>query len=253
MRGLSGAVVIDNGDGTVTKSGGIPERTREQGEWLIQHGSHVFPNVVSLLDDGYIMEKLDYIDYWDIDNSFVHVALLRHVWSQPAVVPPTTNTHRLLKEKMQATIDHHLSGLISSATAAAIIANATAAAVGAYRLKHSLTHGDPTAENVMSREGYGNVLIDPIRATEVVPDSPAVDIGKMLQSAYGWEHAKYNNGMLAYTHNDIADIVNDEELLEVGEAWAVIHVMRAIPYVKRNMPESMPRVIEVLHKAIERA
>jgi hypothetical protein len=105
----------------------------------------------------------------------------------------------------------------------------------------------------MSREGYGNVLIDPIRATEVVPDSPAVDIGKMLQSAYGWEHAKYNNGMLAYTHNDIADIVNDEELLEVGEAWAVIHVMRAIPYVKRNMPESMPRVIEVLHKAIERA
>jgi hypothetical protein len=250
---LSGAVVIDNGDGTVTKSGGIPERTREQGEWLIQHGSHVFPNVVSLLDDGYIMEKLDYIDYWDIDNSFVHVALLRHVWSQPAVVPPTTNTHRLLKEKMQATIDHHLSGLISSATAAAIIANATAAAVGAYRLKHSLTHGDPTAENVMSREGYGNVLIDPIRATEVVPDSPAVDIGKMLQSAYGWEHAKYNNGMLAYTHNDIADIVNDEELLEVGEAWAVIHVMRAIPYVKRNMPESMPRVIEVLHKAIERA
>jgi hypothetical protein len=253
VRGLSGAVVIDNGDGTVTKSGGIPERTREQGEWLIQHGSHVFPNVVSLLDDGYIMEKLDYIDYWDIDNSFVHVALLRHVWSQPAVVPPTTNTHRLLKEKMQATIDHHLSGLISSATAAAIIANATAAAVGAYRLKHSLTHGDPTAENVMSREGYGNVLIDPIRATEVVPDSPAVDIGKMLQSAYGWEHAKYNNGMLAYTHNDIADIVNDEELLEVGEAWAVIHVMRAIPYVKRNMPESMPRVIEVLHKAIERA
>lgn len=253
MRGLSGAVVIDNGDGTVTKSGGIPERTREQGEWLIQHGSHVFPNVVSLLDDGYIMEKLDYIDYWDIDNSFVHVALLRHVWSQPAVVPPTTNTHRLLKEKMQATIDHHLSGLISSATAAAIIANATAAAVGAYRLKHSLTHGDPTAENVMSREGYGNVLIDPIRATEVVPDSPAVDIGKMLQSAYGWEHAKYNNGMLAYSHNDIADVVNDEELFEVGEAWAVIHVMRAIPYVKRNMPESMPRVIEVLHKAIERA
>jgi hypothetical protein len=253
VRGLSGAVVIDNGDGTVTKSGGIPERTREQGEWLIQHGSHVFPNVVSLLDDGYIMEKLDYIDYWDIDNSFVHVALLRHVWSQPAVVPPTTNTHRLLKEKMQATIDHHLSGLISSATAAAIIANATAAAVGAYRLKHSLTHGDPTAENVMSREGYGNVLIDPIRATEVVPDSPAVDIGKMLQSAYGWEHAKYNNGMLAYSHNDIADVVNDEELFEVGEAWAVIHVMRAIPYVKRNMPESMPRVIEVLHKAIERA
>ena len=252
MRGLSGAIVIDNGDGTVTKSGGIPERTREQGEWIIQHGSHVFPSIVSLLDDGYVMEKLEYIDYWNIDNSFVHVALLRHVWSQPAVVPPTTNTHKLLKEKMQATIDRHLSGLISSTAADAIIADATKAAVGAYRLKHALTHGDPTAENVMFRLGYGNVLIDPIRATEVVPDSPAVDVGKMLQSAYGWEHAKYNNGMLAYSHNDIADIVNDEELFEVGEAWAVVHVMRAIPYVKRNIPDSLPRVIEVLHKAIER-
>jgi hypothetical protein len=58
--------------------------------------------------------------------------------------------------------------------------------------------------------------------------------------------------MLAYSHNDIADIVNDEELFEVGEAWAVVHVMRAIPYVKRNIPDSLPRVIEVLHRAIER-
>lgn len=252
MRGLSGAVVVDNGDGTVTKSGGIPERTREQGEWLVQHGSHVFPKIVSLLDDGYVMEKLEHINYWDIDNSFVHVALLRHVWSQPAVVPPTTKTNKLLKEKMSGIIDKHLAPFISKTVAEAIMTDATEAAVGAYRLKHALTHGDPTAENVMFRPGYGNVLIDPIRATEVVPDSPAVDIGKMLQSAYGWEHAKYNNGMLAYNHADIADVINNDELLEVGEAWAVVHVMRAIPYVKQNMPDALPRVITVLERAIER-
>jgi hypothetical protein len=198
------------------------------------------------------MEKLEYIDYWNIDNSFVHVALLRHVWSQPPVVPPTTNTHKLLKEKMQGTIDRHLDSFISKAAKDAIITDATKAAVGAYRLKHALTHGDPTAENVMFRPGYGNVLIDPIRATEVVPDSPAVDVGKMLQSAYGWEHAKYKNGMLAYSHKDIADIVNDDELFEIGESWAVIHVMRAIPYIKRNLPDSFSNVIQVLERAIER-
>jgi hypothetical protein len=198
------------------------------------------------------MEKLEYIDYWTIDNSFVHVALLRHVWSQPPVVPPTTNTHKLLKEKMQGTIDRHLDSFISKAAKDAIITDATKAAVGAYRLKHALTHGDPTAENVMFRPGYGNVLIDPIRATEVVPDSPAVDVGKMLQSAYGWEHAKYSNGMLAYSHKDIADIVNDDELFEIGESWAVIHVMRAIPYIKRNLPDSFSNVIQVLERAIER-
>lgn len=255
MRGLSGAIVEDNGSGTVKKTGGIVERTIEQGQWIVAHGGNMFPRVHEFLPDGYVMEELEFIEYWDTDVSFNVSALKTHVWSQPAVVPPTKNTAELLKAKMAHTIDKYLHGLVSPGTRAAILTNANNAGKQALFLRHCLTHGDPTAENVMRRRGNGYVFIDPIGASEVVPDSPAVDIGKMLQSAYGWEDAKYSNGILAYSHSDVKNEFigkDDEELFAAGEYWAVVHVMRAVPYVLRGVPDALPRVLKVLERSIER-
>ena len=255
MRGLSGAVVTNNGNGrTVTKSGGLPGRTREQGDWIIRHGgdSRIFPRVHELLDDGYVMEKLEFIDYWEIDSLEMVEMLRNFVWVQPPVVPPTDNTCDLLLKKMQATVDKWLGNLISRTTQKRILIDAMNAANGALSMSHCLTHGDPTAENVMYRPDFGKVLIDPIRATEVVPDSPAVDIGKMLQSACGWEHAKYSTGFAAFTRSDLKKAVNDDELFAAGEAWATVHVIRAVPYVFRSMPDSISSVLSVLDRAIER-
>lgn len=255
MRGLSGAIVEDNENGTVKKTGGIAERTIEQGKWIATHGGNAFPRIHGFLPDGYIMEKLEFTEYWDTDISFSVSALRTYVWSQPAVVPPTKNTAELLKAKMTHTIDKYLDGLVSLGTRSAIIDNAVNAGKQALFLKHCLTHGDPTAENVMLRRGHGNVFIDPISATEVVPDSPAVDIGKMLQSAYGWEDAKYNNGLIAYRHSDVKSQFvgkDDEELFIAGEYWGVVHVMRAVPYVLRGIPDVLPRVLTVLERSIER-
>ena len=253
MRGISGAAIIDNGNGTVTKSGGLVERTREQGEWIIAHGGEVFPKNIEITQDGYTMEKLEFIEYYDVGSTFSIETLRTDVWSQPPVVSPTKNTAKLLEAKMEHTFDKHLSGVLSSSIKEAIAVDAIIAGNGAYALRHCLTHGDPTAENVMVRPGYGMVFIDPIRATEVVPDSPAVDVGKVLQSAYGWEDAKYSSGVLAYKPGDIKDALKDDELFVVGEAWAVVHIMRAIPYIIRSMPDSFDRVVAVLLRAIERA
>ena len=252
MRGLSGAVVEILPNGIVKKSGGIVERTREQGEWITQHGGVIYPQVLSITDDGYTMEELEYIEYWDSAPSFIVSALTNHVWTQPAVVPPTANTQTLLEAKMKHTTEKYLAKHIDKATKKEIINSAKIAGDGAFRMKHCLSHGDPTAENVMNRAGYGRVFIDPIRATETVPDSPAVDIGKILQSACGWEDAKYNNGVIAYRRADVKDLIDDDRLFAVGEAWAVVHVMRAVPYVLRNIPDSLPRVLTVLERAIER-
>jgi len=252
MRGLSGAVIVDNGNGTVTKSGGPRGKTREQGQWIFDHGNGVFPFVTEILEDGYIMEKLEHIEYYDVAPSTTLMMLQNEVWIQPAVTPPTTRTMRLLKSKMQQIIDTHLLSIISRVVEDRILEEAVKAAVGSFQMRHALSHGDPTAENVMYRKGDGNILIDPIPATETVPDSPAVDIGKMLQSAYSWETAKYNTGIVAYRHSDIAGIITNEQLLVVGESWAVVHVMRAIPYVSAQMPDAMDRVLEVLENAIER-
>jgi hypothetical protein len=252
MRGLSGAVVVVNDNDTVTKSGGIPERTREQGEWLQRHGGDMFPRVVELLPDGYVMEKLTYIDYWDVGSDFNIATLRSHVWTQPAVVAPTADSGKLLLAKMQHTIDKYLYGSITDKIELEILDNAKIAAAGLSVFEPCLTHGDPTAENVMVRDDFGKVFIDPIRATEVVPDSPIIDVGKVLQSAYGWEDAKYQTGAIAYRRSDIADALDDDDMLHYGDAWAVIHVMRAIPYVLRNIPESYDRVISVLMRALER-
>jgi hypothetical protein len=252
VKGLSGAVITNKRDGTVTKTGGLVDRTIEQGEWILRHGGDAFPKNVEILEDGYRMERLDFIEYFDVGSDFSIDTLRQSVWSQPAVVPPTRETVRLLQEKMMHTFDKHLAGTLGQSEKVAILEDATHAGNGAYRLRHCLTHGDPTAENIMVRPGYGKVFIDPIRATEVVPDSPAVDVGKVLQSAYGWEDAKYGTGIMAYKPSDIKQALNDDELFAVGESWAVVHVMRAIPYIGRIMPDSMDKVVTVLNKAIAR-
>jgi hypothetical protein len=252
MKGLSGAVITELHDGTVTKTGGLVERTIEQGEWILRHGGDAFPKNVKIIENGYSMEKLDFIEYFDVGSSFSISTLREHVWCQEAIVPPTRKTARLLQTKMTHTFDKHLAEILNDGVKAAILENATYAGNGAYAFGHCLTHGDPTAENVMVRPGYGKVFIDPIRATEVVPDSPAVDVGKILQSAYGWEDAKYSTGILAYKPDDIKDQLNDDELFTIGQSWAVVHIMRAIPYVCRVMPSSIGNVIDVLNRAIER-
>jgi hypothetical protein len=252
MRGISGAVITDNNDGTVTKSGGLVERTREQGEWIIKHGGNVFPKNVKIIEDGYTMEKLEYIEYYFVGSDFSIETLKNHVWTQRAIVPPTKNTSVLLEQKMAHTFDKHLKDVLDDQVRSAIIQDASKAGHGAYKLRHCLSHGDPTAENIMVRPGHGMVFIDPIRATEVVPDSPAVDVGKVLQSAYGWEDAKYSTEMVAYLPSDIKDVLRDDELFAVGQSWAVVHIMRAIPYVIRSMPDSFDKVVTVLLNAIER-
>ena len=252
MTGLSGAVVVVNKDGTVTKRGGSPGRTREQGEWIITHGSEIFPSIVQTTHDGYIMEKLKHVNYWDVSPYFIHSSLKNYVWSQPAVTPPTVNTQQLLLEKVEVIINKSLKNIVSNATKKRIIAEANKAATGAYNFGPELTHGDPTAENVMNRAGYGNVLIDPIKSSEAVPDSPVIDVGKMLQSAYGWESAKHRTGVVAYKPADVADALNDDELFEIGQSWAVVHIVRAVPYIIKNLPESLSNVIDVLETVIER-
>lgn len=253
MTGLSGAVIVVNENGTVTKRGGSLGRTREQGEWIVKHGSEIFPSIVQTIEDGYIMEKLEHVDYWEVSPYFIHSSLKTHVWSQPAVTPPTVNTRKFLLEKIEAIVDQSLEKLVSDATKRKIMVDADKAAVGAYDFGPALAHGDPTAENVMRRTGYGNVLIDPIKSSEAVPDSPTVDVGKMLQSAYGWESAKYGTGIVAYRPEDVADALDNIELFEIGQSWATVHIVRAVPYIIKNLPESLSNVINVLEKAIERS
>lgn len=251
MNGLSGAIVTDNGDNTVTKRGGDASKTRAQGAWLQQHASAALPCVIELLDDGYTMEKLDELEPLLVRAHDVTDMLRHEIWSRPPLTMPSVKSWTALKLKVVANItaDAVREKLRDSDVR---IMNATHDAVqSAYDVPSALAHGDPTAENVMLRRSSGKpVLIDPIESTEAVPDSPCVDIGKMFQSAYGWETAKYGVDMPTYSVKDIVSAVDDEKLVAGGRAWAVVHVVRALPYVGRNAPESLDRALGLLELAL---
>ena len=251
--GLSGAEVVQIDGRTVIKRGGDVEKTIAQGRWIRENTSPAMPMVFELTEDGYVMEKLERIDYWNVRAGDVVRLLRSNVWSRPPRVAPSEQTFMALRDKVLGNIT---ADAVKEKVDAVAYGNAILRAVSdAYRyslkVKATLSHGDPTAENVMNRHGYGPVLIDPIGATVAVPDSPCVDVGKMLQSAYGWEAAKYGTDVSAYSCEEVRNAVADDELFYGGQAWAVVHVIRALPYVCRNAARSTGRVFDVLVKALE--
>lgn len=251
--GLSGAEVVERNTATVEKRGGDIAKTIDQGRWIIENKSTGLPYVFELTDAGYIMEKLEPLPYFEVRAADVVRLLRKYVWSRPAVTPATENTFGLLRDKVFGNMSKDgVRNVLDIENHMVPVLEATLVAYSsAVRVPATLSHGDPTAENVMYRRGYGSVLIDPIKATETIPDSPCVDVGKMLQSAYGWEAAKYGATEHAYSADDVREAVADDELFRGGQAWAVIHVIRALPYVHLHAPDSMDRVVGVLATALK--
>lgn len=248
--GLSGAEVVENNKATVTKRGGVVEKTIEQGRWIQEHASPALPMVFELTNDGYVMERLDHVSYNEVRAADVVHLLRAHVWCRPATVQAGDETYELLRNKALTNIGK--SELRSDPElVAAVLFAAECAARSALARPAALAHGDATAENVMYRRGYGPVLIDPIPATLTVPDAPCVDVGKMLQSANGWEAAKYGTEAEAYSIADVRAAVKDDLLFSAGQAWAVVHVIRALPYVIRQAPHALKRVEQVLINTLE--
>lgn len=248
--GLSGAEVVEYRQGTVKKRGGVVDKTVEQGRWLEKHASPGFPTVYELAADGYVMERLEHVDYSSVKAEDVVEMLRTHAWSKPATTAATRDTERLLTTKVLGNLVS--CDLVSDSDLVAAVLRATKrAASAALSLPAALAHGDPTAENVMSRRRHGLVLIDPIPATLAVPDAPCVDVGKMLQSASGWEAAKYGTDVKVYSTADVELAVQDDNMFSAGQAWAVVHVVRTLPYVVRNAPHALERVKQVLTNTLE--
>lgn len=61
----------------------------------------------------------------------------------------------------------------------------------------SLTHGDCTVSNLMRGPG-GYVLVDALPPREHVAQSPYSDMGRILQSAAGWETFRYGQEIVDY-------------------------------------------------------
>jgi len=95
-----------------------------------------------------------------------------------------------------------------------------------------MVHGDPTLSNMMFREDGSMAIIDPIWSCRVTNDT-TVDLGKMLQSAIGWETLR-----LGWQYNmrpAVAIILErlPEEHHERAWFWCMVHCLRLMPYATK--------------------
>jgi hypothetical protein len=262
-RGGSGARVVmgDNDDSvwkydTVTTNG----RVREQGAWLREVDPDTkiecLPLVHRVVADGYEMERLtDRLDenLANIDESVETIfRALGELW----YVEPG------LWRKQRFTVDEYgvydfslrqhvkyLGWLTRQTGTRPILRDLTRYAhrIDWVTLKRCQTHGDPIIDNLLWRVSPPSkrsipVLVDPVPSTAILPPVKALDVGRLIQSALGYELIKYDRGGVTTDHN-AAEVKRRAELVinmaqssggfSVNEAraaayWAVVHMLRGV-------------------------
>lgn len=238
-HGASGArVVVRSSD--VIKMG--DERVVAQGKWLARHPSlDAVPRYyrdIGLIDHasrrGYAMEKLSEPPRAVLDGVRVLAGMgnsLKRIWGQPAEIFFNKDVHRDkifdLANVYLEPYDRRTLGFWFSAIE--------------WPLETTcLTHGDPTYDNVMLRSG-DVVLIDPIPASAAIPDMRSVDIGKVLQSAIGYEAMRYGEDERFRVG---IDDVRKQFLLnkiDVPMYWCAVHLLRAAPYQEGEVRDKLIR------------
>lgn len=232
VRGLSGAQIFLIDDTAVKLDYSEAHRAVQQGEWLQENQHEHLPYVKAILPNGYAMEALTPILTPEVELVKVVAALKESVWKFAPVTPVDTPQTMLKVAKL---LEQFVPRLVEPALERLAYIRTT---------EDCLAHGDPTAENVMLR-GDTYVLIDPLPSAPAVPDDVAVDVGKLLQSAHGWEEMK-GDKRSAWTSEQVSDLF-EPEVYEVGRLWCFVHFTRTLPYVSK---EVRPRVVNKLYELL---
>ncbi len=175
MIGRSGAKV-EVLETVVYKFGG--KNPKEQGRYCEILQPPAAPQILKIYDNGYYMERL--IDIHDRSPKELVGAILKllatYVWPRPSVV--SAEEMRDWRKSVETFSDQAVPGLNGSLV---------------YDLYEEdcfrLTHGDPTFANLMQRKDGNYALIDPVPPRPTAPPVIEMDIARLVQSLYGWEHA----------------------------------------------------------------
>jgi len=102
-----------------------------------------------------------------------------------------------------------------------------------------LVHGDPTASNALERDG-NLILCDPRPPREFIPQCKTTDMGRILQSYWGWEYVAYGLPILNYASPKFFrnPVLFDQAKFWVGAAAARIEYLE-LSRDKRNKREDI--------------
>lgn len=275
MRGSSSAkITYENGHVRKLDSDVTGRRVRDQGIWLRRYDESIcLPAVNEIYANGYLMERLIEeslpVKYDDVLKMCQDIltTLANDLWHREStgvrfniefdydVVRPR-NVHR-----------RYVAGLLKDVGLQSLrkIMKGYEDRITWHRLRTGLTHGDPIIDNVLYRRSKTQweidrqlVLIDPIPACPALPDVLAVDVGRVIQSAVGYEALRYAD--LAELKTDFGtwggdrypvntrdavnfvlnDFMGDEFTLDDARAsiyFAIIHMMRGVRTALRVAPD----------------
>jgi hypothetical protein len=247
--GLSGAGIEVIGN-RVVKTGGDVARTVAQGQWLKDFGAcDYLPVIHEVGPRGYVMEKLDPLTESEKSRHIVgglsHILKTR-IW-----------THRFgptVKWDQQAT-ERKMLDIFSRVDAPSEVTGPVLERFDKWHpMDPATTHGDPTYENLMMRPDpmggfWTMVLIDPIPPTPEVPDVRGVDVGKILQSALGWERAK-GEDPCPWSVSDVKSAFEERDY-QSGTDWVTVHLARTLPYITTHRPELREWVFNAIRQAVD--
>lgn len=300
MRGSSTAKITIEGDYvrkvSTSTTGSTGDRVRDQGIWLRKYDeSPCLPAVNEVYSNGYLMEKLIEVplsfDYKDIleqcseiistlDTSLWHRdfdTVKRNIvrWNitddfYDFDSRPDNMHRRYVVQLLKDTDTSHLRKTMRKFEDV----------INWHRLQVGLTHGDPIIDNAMHRPKATYmksdpqlVLIDPIPACPAIPDVIAVDVGRVIQSAVGYEALRYadlqqlkddfggwgDKGSPLTTHDAVNyvlnDFMNNEFTLDDARAsiyFAIIHMLRGVRTAQHAAPDRVVLLrAAVVHLIVE--
>lgn len=235
MPGQSGAIVKVEGD-IAYKRGVTPASaaaTVAQGEWLSRWSSVNLPTVHMVFNDGYAMERLRHLPVgltdWEAVTGAIVDALQDGVWDYDDV--------RVDWDAHQDYVIELTGRYGLSSRVLPMFREVIALDEGGYLQGTNVLHGDPTFSNTMLRGGYHYdvVLIDPIPTRPQLPSLRASDVGKVLQSAYGYEAMRFGwpePDRMACECMALACLDSEEEQY-AAVYFAIFHLLRAMKYADK--------------------
>lgn len=244
VRGTSGALIRVESDYVLKMAlkRGQERRVNSQGEFMDYIGAPVFPRVWDITPGSYKMERCLDIDLRKTDHLVLTDWVLKQLKNEIWCKQPRVESTKTWPEKLRRYV-------LARAAESRLLDDQLKKIAGVLdrlsELSKELTvaeiHGDPTLDNVLVHEKHEKlVLTDPLPTSEPsskIPSLLSVDVGKLLQSALGYERAKRGQEILRPTsvvrsemESCVADHITSNADLEASRLFCVVHYVRLIPY-----------------------
>lgn len=253
IKTTSGATIYFTERG-VLKSGDpnteVGKRIVLQGRFMASYDVPILPKIISVNEaqGSYSMERLIDMPWGLVDHKLLFMQvieeLFRWFWTYDHGLPiDNTGWMDMHWEYMDRKIKENCREVWHKM-------HEKFCALDHDELRPALIHGDPTFDNCMLRADGQLVITDPIPANHAIPNLVAVDMGKVLQSAAGYEVIKYNRPMI---HLSFAEALRMMALDDVERAGAIYfcaaHFVRLLPYQKDQ--EHKDKFKLILNKILE--